>query len=525
MQNKLQAATPLLPAEVQQQGLRVTKPTRNFLIVLGFNSTDNSMSGDDLANFVASNVQDAICAHAGRRRRESVRRAVRDAHLARSGQARHLRRHHRRTCWRRSARRTCRSRPARSAACPRPPGRRSTPPSSGPPRLTTPEEFRDILLRVNTDGSRLRIRDVARVSLDAENFVRDVKYNGQPATAMAIRLAIGANALDTVNAIHATLDRLEPFFPPGVQMTYPVDTTPFVRTSIREVAKTLFEAIVLVFLVMYLFLQNLRATLIPTIAVPVVMLGTFGVLAAFGYSINTLTMFGMALSIGLLVDDAIVVVENVERVMAEEGLSPREATRKSMDQITGALVGIALVLAAVFVPMAFFGGSIGVIYRQFSITIVSAMVLSVLVALILTPALCATLLKAPAGGEHRERGGFFGWFNRAFARSNRAYVGGVRGVLTHNRRYLAVYAALVVVLGLLFVRIPTAFLPDEDRRLIARHRADAARRHARAHRSGARAGAQLLHDAGKGRRRWRAGRGRVQFRRHRARTWACCSSS
>ncbi len=461
VQNKLQAAVPLLPAPVQQQGLRVSKPTRNFLIVLGFLSTDNSLSGDDLANFVASNVQDAIARTPG----------VGDTNLFGAQFAMRI--------WLDPAKLAAydvtvadvlaaiRAQNVQVSAgqiggLPATAGQTLNATIIGPTRLSTPDEFRDILLRVNPDGSRLRIRDVARVTLDAENFVRDVRYNGQPGTAMAIRLAIGANALDTIQAIHDTIDRLEPFFPPGVEVKYPVDTGPFVRTSIRGVAQTLFEAIGLVFLVMYLFLQNFRATLIPTITVPVVMLGTFGVLSAFGYSINTLTMFGMVLAIGLLVDDAIVVIENVERMMAEEGLSPLEATRKSMDQITGALVGIGLVLTAVFVPMAFFGGSIGVIYRQFSITIVSAMLLSVLTALILTPALCATVLKAPAPGEHSERKGFFGWFNRSFARSNRAYVGGVHNVLTHNRRYLAVYAALVVVLGLLFVRIPTAFLPDED---------------------------------------------------------------
>jgi multidrug efflux pump len=461
VQNKLQAATPLLPAEVQQQGLRVAKPTRNFLIVIGFTSKDNSLSGDDLANFVASNVADPISRTPG----------VGDVQLFGAQFAMRI--------WLDPARlasygvatadviAAIRAQNVQVSAgqiggLPAEPGQTLNATVIGPTRLNTPEEFGDILLKVNADGSRLRIADVGRVTLDAENFVRSVRYNGQPATAMAIRLAIGENALETVDAINATLDRLKPFFPPSVEVVYPVDTAPFVRTSIKEVAKTLIEAVVLVFLVMYLFLQNFRATLIPTIAVPVVMLGTFGVLAAAGYSINTLTMFGMALSIGLLVDDAIVVVENVERVMAEEGLPPKEATRKSMDQITGALVGIALVLSAVFVPMAFFGGSTGVIYRQFSITIVSAMVLSVLVALVLTPALCATILKPVARGEHHGRRGFFGWFNRAFARSNKAYIRGLGNVLTHNRRFLAVYAALVVVLGLLFVRIPTAFLPDED---------------------------------------------------------------
>jgi multidrug efflux pump len=332
----------------------------------------------------------------------------------------------------------------------------------GPTRFSTPEQFRDILLRVNADGSQVRIGDVARVTLAAESFTRDTKYDGKPAAGLAIRLAAGQNALDTVKGIHATLDRLAPFFPRGLEVVYPLDTTPFVKTSIKEVVKTLFEAVVLVFLVMYLFLQNARATLIPTIAVPVVLLGTFGVLAAFGFSINTLTMFGMALSIGLLVDDAIVVVENVERVMAEEGLGPREATRKSMDQITGALVAIALVLGAVFVPMAFFGGSIGVIYRQFSITLVSAMVLSVLVALILTPALCATILKPLPPSGHVEHTGFFKWFNTWFDRGRGKHAGGVNSMLGRPGRSMLVYGAMVLVMGLLFLRIPSSFLPNED---------------------------------------------------------------
>src|SRR5690606_34831348 len=331
----------------------------------------------------------------------------------------------------------------------------------GPSRLTEPEQFRNILVRVNEDGSRLRLGDVATVTLDAENFVRNVRYNGRPATAMAVRLATGENALDTVNAINDTINRLKPFFPPGVEVVFPVDTAPFVRTSILEVAKTLGEAIVLVFLVMFLFLQNYRATLIPTIAVPVVLLGTFGVLAAFGYSINTLTMFGMALSIGLLVDDAIVVVENVERVMHEEGLSPKEATRKSMGQITGALVGIGLVLSAVFLPMAFFGGSTGVIFRQFSITIVSSMVLSVLVALILTPALCATILRPQREG-HGAQKGFFGWFNRTFDRSVVHYGAGVEKCERNWGKTMLIYAVIIIGMGFLFLRLPSGFLPGED---------------------------------------------------------------
>ena len=336
----------------------------------------------------------------------------------------------------------------------------------GPQRLTSAEEFGRMLLKVNTDGSQVRLRDVARIDLGAESYSINTKYNGQPAAGLAVKLAPGANALDTAKAVRATMDKLAPFFPPGLKLVYPYDTTPFVRISIDEVVKTLFEAIVLVFLVMYLFLQNFRATLIPTIAVPVVLLGTFGILAAAGFSINTLTMFGMVLAIGLLVDDAIVVVENVERVMEEEKLSPKEATRKSMGQITGALVGIALVLSAVFLPMAFFSGSTGVIYRQFSITIVSAMALSVLVALIFTPALCATLLKPKVGEAQERERGFFGWFNRGFDRMNRGYERGVTHVTGRTGRYLVVYGVIVVAMGLLFVRVPKSFLPDEDQGIL-----------------------------------------------------------
>jgi multidrug efflux pump len=328
--------------------------------------------------------------------------------------------------------------------------------------LRTPAEFGDILLKVNTDGSQVRIRDVAHVDLGSETYFIDSKYNGQPASGIGIQLAPGANALATAKAVRARIDELSPYFPHGLQVVYPYDTTPFVKISITEVVKTLFEGILLVFLVMYLFLQNLRATLIPTIAVPVVLLGTFGVLAAFGFTINTLTMFGLVLAIGLLVDDAIVVVENVERVMSKEGLSPSEATRKAMGQITGALVGVAVVLSAVFVPMAFSGGSVGAIYRQFSITIVSAMLLSVFVALSLTPALCATILKPVGKGGEAPKKGFFGAFNRGFEHGRERYVGAVRHVMNRFGRWLLIYGALFVVVGLLFVWLPTGFLPTED---------------------------------------------------------------
>ena len=465
VQNKLQLATPLLPAEVQAQGIRVAKATRNFLLVIGFYSADGSMDNHDISDYVASHVQDPISRTPG----------VGDYQLFGSQYAMRI--------WLDSARldnygltpvdvtnalqaQNVQVASGELGGLPSAKGQRLNATIVGPQRLQTADQFGQILLKVNPDGSQVRLKDVARVTLGGENYSIYVEYNGHPAAGLGIKLATGANALDTARAIRATMDRLQPFFPSGLKMVYPYDTTPFVSVSIEEVVKTLFKAIVLVFLVMYLFLQNFRATLIPTIAVPVVLLGTFGILAVAGFSINTLTMFGMVLAIGLLVDDAIVVVENVERVMAEEGLSPKEATRKSMDQITGALVGIALVLSAVFLPMAFFGGSTGVIYRQFSITIVSAMTLSVLVALLFTPSLCATLLRKPQGDKHERRRGFFGLFNRGFNSMNRGYERGVGHVTVRTGRYLLGYLAIVVCLGMLFVRVPTSFLPDEDQGIL-----------------------------------------------------------
>jgi len=461
VQNKLQLAMPNLPLEVQQAGVRVNKPARNFLIVLGFISNDNSMSNEDLTDYVATNLLDPL----------NRTKGVGDVTIFGSQYAMRI--------WVDPSRlnnyglttgdvvNAIRAQNVQVSVgsiggLPAAPGQAINASIIGPTRLSTAEQFRNILLRVNPDGSQVRIGDVARVALNSESYIRDTKYNGKPAAGVAIRLAAGQNALETVKGIHETLDRLSPFFPRNFEVVYPLDTTPFVRTSIKEVVKTLIEAVVLVFLVMYLFLQNARATLIPTIAVPVVLLGTFGILAAFGFSINTLTMFGMALSIGLLVDDAIVVVENVERVMSEEGLGPREATRKSMDQITGALVAIALVLAAVFVPMAFFGGSIGVIYRQFSITLVSAMGLSVLVALILTPALCATILKPLPPSGHVEHTGFFKWFNKWFDRARAKHAGGLNAMLGRTGRSMLVYLGIVIAMAVLFTRIPTSFLPAED---------------------------------------------------------------
>ncbi|EKF74942.1 AcrB/AcrD/AcrFa family protein [Alcanivorax hongdengensis A-11-3] len=464
VQNKLQLATPLLPQEVQQQGLSVTKSSAGFLMVVGFTSEDGSLSRADIADYIASNIQDPLSrvAGVGQIRLFGAPYAMRvwlDPNKLNKYNLTPL-----------DVTNTIQVQNNQVAAgqlggAPAVEGQQLNATIIAQTRLSTPKEFANILLKVNPDGSQVYLKDVAKVELAAQSFDVAGRYNGKPAAGLAISLASGANALDTADAVRARLDELKPYFPDKMQMVFPYDTTPFVRISIEEVVHTLFEAIILVFLVMYLFLQNFRATLIPTIAVPVVLLGTFGVLAVCGFSINTLTMFGLVLAIGLLVDDAIVVVENVERVMHEDGLPPKEATRKSMGQITGALVGIALVLSAVFVPMAFFPGSTGAIYRQFSITIVSAMVLSVMVALILTPALCATMLKAK-DAEHQTKKGFFGWFNRTFDRGSQRYQNRVEKILGKSGRYFLIYAVIVGVLGFAFVRLPTSFLPDEDQGIL-----------------------------------------------------------
>ena len=461
VQNKVALATPLLPQEVQQQGVQVNKSVRNFLIVVGLISEDGSMSGTDLADYNSSVMKDPI------------------SRLPGVGEIQTFGTQYAMRIWLDPGKLTkyqlatsdvvtaVRAQNAQVSAgalgdLPAMPGQLLNATVIAQSRLQTPEQFGAILLRVNTDGSRVFLRDVARLELGSESYTTLARYNGKPASGMAIRPATGANALETVAAVKKKVAELSAFFPPGVKAIYPYDTTPFVRISVKEVVKTLLEAIVLVFLVIYLFLQNWRATLIPTIAVPVVLLGTFGVMAAAGYSINTLTLFGLVLAIGLLVDDAIVVVENVERVMQEEGLSPKEATRKSMDQISGALVGIGLVLCAAFVPMAFFTGSSGVIYRQFSLTIASAVALSVMIALILTPALCAAMLKPIPKGHHEKKRGFFGWFNRVFDRSADRYASGVGAFLRRSGRALIFYAIIGAVVVVLFLRAPTGFLPDED---------------------------------------------------------------
>ncbi|ESE86686.1 efflux RND transporter permease subunit [Salmonella enterica] len=461
VQNKLQLATPLLPQEVQQQGISVEKSSSSFLMVAGFVSDNPNTTQDDISDYVASNIKDSISRlnGVGDVQLFGAQYAMRiwlDANL--------LNKYHLTPVDVINQLKIQNDQIAAGqlGGTPALPGQQLNASIIAQTRLKDPQEFGKVTLRVNADGSVVHLKDVARIELGGENYNVVARINGKPASGLGIKLATGANALDTATAIKAKLAELQPFFPQGMKVVYPYDTTPFVKISIHEVVKTLFEAIILVFLVMYLFLQNIRATLIPTIAVPVVLLGTFAILAAFGYSINTLTMFGMVLAIGLLVDDAIVVVENVERVMMEDNLSPREATEKSMSQIQGALVGIAMVLSAVFIPMAFFGGSTGAIYRQFSITIVSAMALSVLVALILTPALCATLLKPVSAEHHEKKSGFFGWFNARFDHSVNHYTNSVSGIVRNTGRYLIIYLLIVVGMAVLFLRLPTSFLPEED---------------------------------------------------------------
>ncbi|MEJ5778361.1 efflux RND transporter permease subunit [Salmonella enterica subsp. enterica] len=461
VQNKLQLATPLLPQEVQQQGISVEKSSSSFLMVAGFVSDNPNTTQDDISDYVASNIKDSISRlnGVGDVQLFGAQYAMRiwlDANLLNKYQLTPV------DVINQLKEQNDQIAAGQLGGTPALPGQQLNASIIAQTRLKDPEEFGKVTLRVNTDGSVVHLKDVARIELGGENYNVVARINGKPASGLGIKLATGANALDTATAIKAKLAELQPFFPQGMKVVYPYDTTPFVKISIHEVVKTLFEAIILVFLVMYLFLQNIRATLIPTIAVPVVLLGTFAVLAAFGYSINTLTMFGMVLAIGLLVDDAIVVVENVERVMMEDNLSPREATEKSMSQIQGALVGIAMVLSAVFIPMAFFGGSTGAIYRQFSITIVSAMALSVLVALILTPALCATLLKPVSAEHHEKKSGFFGWFNTRFDHSVNHYTNSVSGIVRNTGRYLIIYLLIVVGMAVLFLRLPTSFLPEED---------------------------------------------------------------
>ncbi|WP_155413298.1 efflux RND transporter permease subunit [Rhodopseudomonas palustris] len=463
VQNKLQLVTALLPSIVQTTGLSVTKSTNGFLMIVGFVSTNGKMSETDIADYVKSSLNDRL------KRVEGVgntqlfgggyamriwldpekllKYALTPADVTAAIQAQNTQ-----------------VSAGQLGGLPARKGQQLNATVTAQSRLQTPAQFRNIVVKSDSNGSMVRINDVATVELGAEDYTSASTYNGLPATGLAINLATGANAIRTAAAVKAVVNEMIPTLPQGVKVVYPYDTTPFVEISIGDVTRTLVEAIVLVFVVMLVFLQNFRATLIPTLAVPVVLLGTFGVLALAGYSINTLTMFAMVLAIGLLVDDAIVVVENVERVMHDEGLSPREATAKSMTEITGALIGITTVLSAVFVPMAFFSGSVGVIYRQFAVTIVSAMVLSVIVALVLTPALCATILRPPK--PHDEKRGLFGWFNRVLGRGTDAYQAGARGMLRRPRQGLIAFVLVIVAAAALFIRLPTSFLPEEDQGLL-----------------------------------------------------------
>ncbi len=461
VQNKVQLATPSLPQTVQQQGVVVAKATRNFMMFFTLSTTNDSLDEIALGNYIASSVLDPI-------RRVS---GVGEANMFGSQYAMRV--------WidpgklisfgLTTADVTAAIRDQNQqvpvgqvGANPAVPGQQLNVIMQGRSTLRSVAEFEKILLRTNPDGSRVHLKDVANVSLAAENYGTKARVNGHLSAAVAIKLSPSANALNTAEAVRKKVITLSKFFPPGVRVDYPLDTSTFVKISIEEVLKTLVEAIVLVFLVMYLFLQNLRATLIPTIVVPVALLGTFGAMLAAGFSINVLTMFGMVLAIGILVDDAIVVVENVERIMAEEGLSPLEATRKAMDQITGALIGISLVLVAVFIPMAFFSGSVGTIYRQFSLALVSSMLFSVFLAMSLTPALCATLLKPVTKGHNHEKRGFFGWFNRTFAKATTRYQTSIGGILKHSWISMILFVVIVFLVGLFYVKMPSSFLPAED---------------------------------------------------------------
>ncbi|HTP66788.1 MAG TPA: efflux RND transporter permease subunit [Geobacteraceae bacterium] len=465
VQNKLQLAMPLLPQIVQQQGIQVLKSGRNYMLIVGLVSEDGSMDRNALTDYMVSNIQDIISRldGVGEILVFGTQNAMRiwldpaklnNYHLTTNNVITALQAQN------------VQLSAGQFGGTPAVHGQQLNATINARSLLQTPDQFDAIILRTNPDGSTVKLKDVAESRIGTENYDIQSYYNGKPIGGVAVRLAAGANALETADRVKAKMAELSKYFPHGMKVVYPYDSTPFVKISIEEVVHTLMEAVCLVFIIMFLFLQNLRATLIPTIAVPVVLLGTMGVLAAGGFSINTLTMFALVIVIGLLVDDAIVVVENVERIMTEEGLSPRDATIKSMGQITSALWGIATVLTAVFLPMAFFPGSTGIIYRQFSITIISAMILSVMVAQILTPALCATILKPVEKGHHAGEAGWFRWFfryfNRAFDFCRGKYEGIVGRSFGKPVRYLVVYGAIVTAMAYFFLHLPTSFLPDED---------------------------------------------------------------
>ncbi len=467
VQNKLQQVESRLPSSVQSEGLTVTKGGSDFLMIAALASDNPSVTGTQIGDYISSTLLDSISRIDG----------VGEVKAMGSGYAMRI--------WLDPAllqkyslmpsdvttaleAQNTEVSAGQLGALPAVASQQLNATITARSKLQTAEEFRNVVVKSNSAGAVVLLGEVATVELGSDSYDVNSALNGKPSAAMGVQLATGANALEVGEAVKAKLAELEPYYPSEMQLKNVIayDTTPFVSLSIEEVVKSLGEAIVLVVLIMFLFLQNFRATLIPAITVPVVLLGTFGVLAMFGYSINTLTMFAMVLAIGLLVDDAIVVVENVERVMSEKGLSPLEATRQSMDEITSALIGIALVLSAVFIPMAFFSGSTGIIYRQFSVTIVSAMVLSVLVAMTLTPALCATLLKPVDGKGHGPQSGFFGWFNHTFERGAQAYQRVVGKILQRSGRSLMVYVLVVAAMAVGYTKLPTSFLPDEDQGIL-----------------------------------------------------------
>ena len=461
VQNKLQLAIPALPQIVQQAGVTVTKATRNYLMFFTLSTPDGSMDEIALGNYIASNVLDPIrrLPGVGEANQFGTENAMRIWMNPQKLYSYNL-----------TANDVISAISAQNLQIPlgqlgdRPfvKGQELNITLQGRSTLNTPKQFENIILRVKPDGSRVYLRDVANVALGGLDYTTRARTNGFPSSAVAIKLTPTANAIATADAVHAKVEQLSKFFPPGIKVDYPLDQSAFVRISVEEVIKTLLIAIFLVFCVMYLFLQSMRTTLIPTIVVPVALMGTFTVMKAFGFSINVLTLFGMVLAIGILVDDAIVVVENVERLMREEGLSPREASIKAMEQITGALVGISLVLTAVFIPMAFFGGSVGAIYKQFSLSLVASMLFSIFLALTLTPALCAAILKPVDKTKHEEKRGFFGWFNKGFTVGREKYHGMVARMLKTTGRWFIVYAGVIVAVVILFARLPSSFLPEED---------------------------------------------------------------
>ncbi len=461
VQNRLKAVESRLPQAVIQQGLQVEKVSSGFLLLITLTSSDGKLDDVALSDYLARNVMNEVkrLDGVGKAQLYGAERAMRiwidprkllafnltpaDVNTAIVAQNAQV------------SAGSIGDLPTRTT-------QEITATILVKGQLSTPEEFADIVLKANPDGSTVRISDVARVEIGSQEYQFSTRLNGKPSTAVAVQLSPGANALNTATLVRAKMDELKRYFPANVEYSIPYDTSPFVKVSITKVVYTLFEAMLLVFAVMFLFLQNIRYTLIPTLVVPVALMGTFATMLALGFSINVLTMFGMVLAIGILVDDAIVVVENVERIMATEGLSPKEATRKAMQQITGAIIGITLVLVAVFIPMAFMQGSVGVIYQQFSLSMATSILFSAFLALTLTSALCATLLKPIAKGEHHEKTGFFGWFNRRFEQLTDRYQGWVAYALKRTGRYLLIYGVLLIGLGLAFSRLPSSFLPVED---------------------------------------------------------------